>query len=591
MNTKTHTSKTIMKASLSRFIVLYFIIILSAIPTMLATSPDTWPEAMLKLRHDVILSAKESKAASEELGLHKLHSGPWHEHELAVFKDKGPESWPSNSKPIHDYNNSLEESFKTDGFIDLKKKYLRSVVANKDKNHYARFRKTGRQDGDIWTSPHRYNNRINYYYKTVDLPEDMSFNLYLGFNEGCKVFLNGHEVFSEYRAKPHTFAPGQSMVSCNLKKGTNHLLLKLSAHRLAPRQHKTYVSFNPAPIVNLKDKSLQLFKDFPRQSDWFFQDVDRMTSEPIGADINKDIIPKNIINWVQEKRGTEFELQLIKGVIAELNSPKSYKQALQRLIKSQTERSNPAWLNLYLKACQERRDQRLQKLRQTFPQTLFAKRKMLRPSFYGYSEGLSCANFEMNFEPDTALCLLEWQDGEAKITEILKDKEGVIRDIEVSYDGKKVLFAWKKSRHEDDYHLYEMSWPDQKIRQLTSGLNVADFEGVYLPNGDIMFSSTRNIGTTPCWVTETSNMFTCDKDGKHIRQIGFDQVVTAQPSVLENGTVVFTRWDYSDRGQVFPQGLFSMNPDGTNQTEYYGNNSWFPTTINQARGIPGTDKL
>jgi len=126
---------------------------------------------------------------------------------------------------------------------------------------------------------------------------------------------------------------------------------------------------------------------------------------------------------------------------------------------------------------------------------------------------------------------------------------------------------------------------------LTFGLGVADYEGIYLPNGDIMFSSSRCVQTVDCWWTEVSNMYTCDKDGKYLRRLGFDQVHTVHPSVLNNGAVVYTRWDYNDRGQVFPQALFQMNPDGTRQTEYYGNNSFFPTVTDHARAIPGSDKL
>ena len=55
--------------------------------------------------------------------------------------------------------------------------------------------------------------------------------------------------------------------------------------------------------------------------------------------------------------------------------------------------------------------------------------------------------------------------------------------------------------------------------------------------------------------------------------------------------MIYTRWEYSDRGQLFVQGLFQMNPDGTGQTEFYGNNSWFPTSLLHARGIPGTQKV
>ena len=81
----------------------------------------------------------------------------------------------------------------------------------------------------------------------------------------------------------------------------------------------------------------------------------------------------------------------------------------------------------------------------------------------------------------------------------------------------------------------------------------------------------------------------CDKDGKLIHRLGFDQVTTNYPTMLEDGRIIYTRWDYNDRGQTFPQPLFVMNPDGTKQTEYYGNNSWFPTVIDHAREIPGSN--
>jgi hypothetical protein len=88
-----------------------------------------------------------------------------------------------------------------------------------------------------------------------------------------------------------------------------------------------------------------------------------------------------------------------------------------------------------------------------------------------------------------------------------------------------------------------------------------------------------------------SNLYKCNADGKNIHRITFDQVHTNYPQVLSDGRVVYTRWDYNDRGQIYPQPLFQMNADGTGQTEFYGNNSWFPTTIAHARGIPGTQKV
>jgi hypothetical protein len=149
----------------------------------------------------------------------------------------------------------------------------------------------------------------------------------------------------------------------------------------------------------------------------------------------------------------------------------------------------------------------------------------------------------------------------------------------------------EKSDREDDYHLYEMDAQTRSVRQLTHGLGVADYEGVYLPGGGVLFNSTRCVQTVDCWWTEVSNLYVCDNDGGNIRRLTFDQVHDNYPTVTPDGRILYTRWEYNDRGQLYPQPLFEMNADGTNQREFYGNNSWFPTTIIHARGIPGSPKV
>jgi hypothetical protein len=174
---------------------------------------------------------------------------------------------------------------------------------------------------------------------------------------------------------------------------------------------------------------------------------------------------------------------------------------------------------------------------------------------------------------------------------LVDDPHGVIRDPDVSHDAGRVLFAWKKSDREDDYHLYELELAGRTVRQLTHGLGVADYEGAYLPSGDIIFNSSRCVQTVDCWWTEVSNLYTCDKDGRYLRRLTFDQVHDNYPTVKEDGRILYTRWEYNDRGQIYPQPLLEMNPDGTCQAEFYGVNSWFPTTILHARGIPGTQSV
>ncbi len=245
---------------------------------------------------------------------------------------------------------------------------------------------------------------------------------------------------------------------------------------------------------------------------------------------------------------------------------------------------------VYLAACERRRQARLKPYLPQLARIVFTKHYDMGGSHYAYTEGQSDAQAERHFQPGSSLCLLELDGLYGRATTLLDDPKGVIRDPDVSYDATRILFAWKRDLNNDDYHLYEMNVSDRRIRQLTSGPGFADYEGAYLPSGDIVFNSTRCVQTVDCWWTEVSNLYTCGPNGEHLRRLSFDQVHTNFPTVTHDGRVIYTRWDYNDRGQIYPQGLFQMNPDGTGQTELYGNNSWFPTTILHARAIPGTSK-
>lgn len=245
----------------------------------------------------------------------------------------------------------------------------------------------------------------------------------------------------------------------------------------------------------------------------------------------------------------------------------------------------------YFAACENRRAERLASFLESNPQVVFAKYEPFRPSFFAYTEAVSDSKGEFNYIPGTELALLT-MDGIWGSEEVLiEDSLGVIRDPEVHFDGRHVLFSWKTSAREDDYHLYEMDLGNRKVKQITTGLGRADIEGIYLPDGNILFNSTRCGNSVDCANPDVSNMFLCDREGRYIRQVGFDQVHTVRPTLLDDGRIVYTRWDYNDRSQVWTQPLFQMNPDGTGQTEYYGVNSWFPTTATHVRQIPGTRKI
>ncbi len=232
------------------------------------------------------------------------------------------------------------------------------------------------------------------------------------------------------------------------------------------------------------------------------------------------------------------------------------------------------------------------------PYYVLVKHKHMGGSHYAYTDALNEIKdsddeyVEYNFFPGSEMVLVTVNDKgtEVEIYELrlLISSAGVIRDPDVSPDGKKILFSHKKNTT-DDYHIYEMDIETKETKQLTFGSGHSDVEPKYLPNGNIIFNSNRIVQTVDCWHTPVTNLYVMNGDGSNIIRVGYDQVHTTYPTVTSDGRVIYTRWDYNDRTQMWIQGVFQMFPDGTNQTELFGNNSNFPTTLLHTREIPGTN--
>jgi hypothetical protein len=192
-----------------------------------------------------------------------------------------------------------------------------------------------------------------------------------------------------------------------------------------------------------------------------------------------------------------------------------------------------------------------------------------------------------NGKPDAGkLCLLDVRT--AKITVLLDDQGGSVRDPQVHYDGKRVLFAYRKSGT-DYYHLYEINVDGSGLRQITSG-EFDDYEPTYLPDGRVIFVSTRCRCWVNCWMTQVGVLHRCDSDGRNIRRISYSGEHDNTPWMLPDGRILYMRWEYVDRSQVEFHHLWTMNPDGTGQTIFYGN--MHPGTVMlDAKPIPGTQQV
>ena len=184
------------------------------------------------------------------------------------------------------------------------------------------------------------------------------------------------------------------------------------------------------------------------------------------------------------------------------------------------------------------------------------------------------------------LCRLELATG--KVTALVDDKEGGVRDPVVHYNGRKILFSYRKGGSKF-YHLYEINIDGSGLRQLTDG-PFDDIEPAYLPDDRIVFVSSRCKRWVNCWVTRVAVLHRCDADGSNIHAISANLEHDNTPWPLPDGRVLYQRWEYVDRSQVDYHHLWTTNPDGTKQMVFYGNMHPGILMID-AKPIPDSNKV
>jgi len=184
------------------------------------------------------------------------------------------------------------------------------------------------------------------------------------------------------------------------------------------------------------------------------------------------------------------------------------------------------------------------------------------------------------------LCRLDLRSG--RRTVLLDDPAGGIRDPQVHYEAKKILFSYRKG-NQPYHHLFEINVDGSGLVQLTEG-PYDDIEPTYLPDGGIMFCSSRCNRYVNCHRTPVATLYRCDAQGGNLRMLSSNVEHDNTPWVLPDGRVLYMRWEYVDRSQFCFHHLWTTNPDGTGQMVYFGNQ--FPdTAMLDAKPIPGTNKV
>ncbi|MEA1950131.1 MAG: hypothetical protein U9N87_02015, partial [Planctomycetota bacterium] len=183
---------------------------------------------------------------------------------------------------------------------------------------------------------------------------------------------------------------------------------------------------------------------------------------------------------------------------------------------------------------------------------------------------------------------------------------------ELSFDGRRILFSYCDYSRPDKnlrrFFIYECGLDSSGLRQITGtrrdpleGIDgrecvlIEDWDPCYLPDGGIAFVSTRNQGSVRCHFGDrycpTFTLYRCEADGSQIRPMVFGEANEWDPSLLDDGRVIWTRWDYINRHDTIFQSLWTIRPDGTGTQHFYGNYTRNPCSIMEARSIPGSRKV
>lgn len=162
---------------------------------------------------------------------------------------------------------------------------------------------------------------------------------------------------------------------------------------------------------------------------------------------------------------------------------------------------------------------------------------------------------------------------------------------DLSFDGQRVLFCFKP-HNEKAFHIYECNLDGSGLRQLTSGI-YDDFDPVYLPDGKhYVFSSSRGHTYVRCMPpTNAYILMRGGLDEEDLFFISANNEPDYLPSVMNDGRIIYTRWEYTDKPLWRCQSLWTVNPDGTQPNTFWGNQSVWPDLLKDARAIPGSRRV
>ncbi len=191
---------------------------------------------------------------------------------------------------------------------------------------------------------------------------------------------------------------------------------------------------------------------------------------------------------------------------------------------------------------------------------------------------------------DNEIAILSSFRGEPVLKTLFRPTENRFAgDLELHYDADRLMFSMRNSV-KGPYRVYEINTDGTGLHEIPQidEVDVHNYDATYLPSGKTLFTSTAPFVGVPCvtGASHVANIYSLDPDSKKIRRLTFDQEHNWCPKVLNDGRILYQRWEYSDLPHFVSRLLFHMDPDGIGQMEFYGSNSYWPNSTFYARPVP-----
>lgn len=226
----------------------------------------------------------------------------------------------------------------------------------------------------------------------------------------------------------------------------------------------------------------------------------------------------------------------------------------------------------------------------------FVERPLLLPDDTAYRNQLTDP---AAFNPGARLILKQNAFAESAETELTAQlfSDGAlydVKDLVASADGLTLLFALRApelpnvpDELQPKWDLWRYDAVNRTVSPLISDEQLAqrghDISPAFLPDGRIIFSSTRQTVSRQILLDEFKPQYTAvdedlnapvfnlhvmNSDGSGITQLSFNLSHDLYPVLLDNGFVLYSRWDNQSDRSMF--NWYQMQPDGSEHQLVYG---------------------